>query len=87
MKKIGDLMEQMGFQKDSSEESKRAFIKYLLRVASKNYRPLLDIENVENDEWFELRLQDQKAVDKVMDNSQPVQLSFVFDNETDTKTG
>ncbi|MCX7978345.1 MAG: hypothetical protein N2578_05020 [Bdellovibrionaceae bacterium] len=34
MKRIGEIMEEMGFNKQGSEEAKKAFVKYLLRVSN-----------------------------------------------------
>lgn len=33
MKKIGDIMSEMGFKKDSNEATQKAFLKYLMRTA------------------------------------------------------
>jgi hypothetical protein len=35
MKKVGEIMKDMGFNSESSENTQKAFIKYLLRVANK----------------------------------------------------
>lgn len=85
MKKIGEIMKEMGFQKDSSTETQKAFIKYLIRVANKNRRPVLELESDEPDVWTELKtVGNQAGVNKALDgikSEQPEQLSFQFQDE------
>lgn len=76
MKKIGEIMKEMGFQKDSSEQTQKAFIKYLIRVANKNRQPLLELESDEPDQWSELKtISNQIQVNEAL---APEQLSFDF---------
>lgn len=85
MKKIGDIMKEMGFQKDSSEQTQKAFIKYLIRVANKNCQPLLELESEEPDQWQELKTtSNQHEVDQALSGKKPAppeQLSFQFGEE------
>lgn len=83
MKKIGEIMKEMGFQKDSSTETQKAFIKYLIRVANKNRRPLLELESNEPDQWSELNtINNQENVNKALSEAKPPeQLSFEFVEE------
>lgn len=63
MRRIGDIMADMGFNKDSSEETQKAFIKYLIKVAGKQAQPI-DFQ------------EDSKNKSEVRE---PVQLSFNLD--------
>lgn len=71
MKKIGELMQEMGFNPEGSSETQKAFIKYLLRVAGQKSRPLTELDEVEPDQWQVVKLQPL-----------PEQLSFNFEDET-----
>jgi hypothetical protein len=71
MKKIGDLMREMGFNSQGSTETQVAFIKYLSRVSGQKARPLLELESDEPDQWEVRKLEPL-----------PEQLSFNFDDET-----
>jgi hypothetical protein len=71
MKKIGDLMREMGFNPQGSTETQVAFIKYLSRVSGQKARPLLELEAEEPDQWEVRKLAPL-----------PEQLSFNFDDET-----
>lgn len=58
MKKIGDVMKEMGFNSNAPTDTQKAFIKYLLRVANRNKltpEPFFDPTNPEQDEWQELK--------------------------------
>lgn len=85
MKRIGEIMKEMGFQKDSSEQTQKAFIKYLIRVANKNRQPLLELESDEPDHWSELKtVANQTQVNEALsgkNQSTPEQLSFQFGEE------
>ena len=39
MKRVGDIMKEMGFKEDASAETKKAFIRHLIQVATKNEIP------------------------------------------------
>ncbi len=71
MKKIGELMQDMGFNPEGSVETQKAFVKYLIRVAGQKSRVLTELDEVEPDQWQEVKLQPL-----------PEQLSFAFDDET-----
>ncbi len=71
MKKIGDLMQDMGFNPEGSVETQKAFIKYLIRVAGQKSRALRELDEVEPDQWQEAKLQPLSE-----------QLSFAFEDQT-----
>jgi hypothetical protein len=65
MKKVGEIMREMGFNSSGSDEAKKAFIKYLLRVARHNKHnpePFFETENPDGDEWQELKLHSRGLV-------------------------
>jgi hypothetical protein len=71
MKKIGDLMNEMGFRIQASENSKKAFIKYLGKVSRSRSTELDFLNECEPDEWSARSA-----------HQEPLQLSFNFENET-----
>ena len=64
MKKVGDIMKEMGFNSGSSEATQKSFIKYLLRVANNRKHeaePLFsDPDSESADEWQELKLHSKR---------------------------
>ncbi len=83
MKKVGEIMKDMGFNSESSEETQKAFIKYLLRVANKNKHvpePFFSAESQEQDEWQELKIHSKghKKDEKSAVQQKQEQLSFPF---------
>lgn len=70
MKKIGDIMNELGFNKDASEASKEAFIKHLIKASTKQ-----DIITP-----TEKRIIKENP-DKIIPF--PTQLSFDFENESE----
>lgn len=56
MKKVGDLMKEMGFSANSPIETQKAFIKYLGRVSQKGQAILGELETDEPDKWVEVQL-------------------------------
>lgn len=68
MKKMAELMEELGFRPDGSDEVKKAFIKNLIRQAnaSEFSRPKIEADPVENKEtkdiekWQQISLFDKK---------------------------
>lgn len=71
MKKMGDLMREMGFNPQAPVETQKAFIKYLARIAGQRTIVLTELDDVEPDQWEERKLQPL-----------PEQLSFNFEDET-----
>lgn len=71
MKKIGDLMKEMGFRAQASVESKKAFIKYLGKIARPRSGELDFLNECEPDEWRE-----------VSTHQEPVQLCFDMNEKT-----
>lgn len=83
MKKVGEIMKDMGFNPESSEETQKSFIKYLLRVANKNKHvpePFFSVESQEQDEWQELKTHSKghKKVENNVTQPKQEQLSFPF---------
>lgn len=64
MKKIGEIMEEMGFRKDASDSVKEAFIKHLIKNAT----------GVEIQTPTEKRIEQREAIKKEIG----VQLAFDF---------
>lgn len=62
MKKVGEIMAEMGFKVGASEATQRAFIKYLIRVASKSRpkEPTIIVEAEVDEPWRELNLYRKK---------------------------
>ncbi|MFN8790200.1 MAG: hypothetical protein ACK5Y2_01940 [Bdellovibrionales bacterium] len=86
MKKVGDLLRDMGFQKDSSPETQKAFIRYLIRIANRSHRPLLELDCEGPDQWQELRLSNQAQVNEALKSRQePEQLSFNLSADKEEK--
>lgn len=56
MKKVGDLMKEMGFSTNSPIETQKAFLKYLGRVSQKSQTLKEEIEADEPDQWVEVQL-------------------------------
>ena len=94
MKKIGDVMKEMGFNANASMETQKAFIKYLLRVANRNKltpEPFFDAANPEQDEWQELKThsrgqphgarQQTAVAHKQIETDKQQQLSFDLDGK------
>jgi hypothetical protein len=71
MKKIGDLMKEMGFRSQASDNSKKAFIKYLGKISRQRSTELDFLNECEPDEWTE-----------VSTHQEPVQLSFDMNDKT-----
>ena len=93
MKKVGEIMKDMGFNPEASEGTQKAFIKYLLRVANKNKHvpePFFYDEAEKNEQWQELKTH-SKGHKAVSPNIAPVakavnphkheQLCFPFDEK------
>ncbi len=83
MKKVGEIMKEMGFNADSSEATQKAFIKYLVQVANK-HRPLGSqaTSEDEDDEWVELRLHSKTTDTKpIHEKITSEQLSFNFEKD------
>lgn len=83
MKKVGEIMKEMGFNKESSEETQKSFIKYLLRVANKNKHvpeSFFSAESQEQDEWQELKTHSKgyKKAEPVAVQQKQEQLAFPF---------
>ena len=81
MKKVGEIMREMGFNKESSEDTQKAFIKYLLRVANKNKHvpePAPDLHSNEPDEWQEMKIHSRGHAHPDQKIKQPEQLAFDF---------
>jgi len=86
MKKVGDLLKEMGFQKDSSPETQKAFVRYLIRVANRSHRALLELESEEPEQWQELRLSNQARVNEALTRQkEPEQLSFPLSIDDEEK--
>ncbi len=80
MKKIGTILEELGFNKDASMSSKASFIKYLAKQAYNVnleipdiYKPTSEVGDRSIDALFEKRAQKEEA-HKLED-----QLEFSFD--------
>jgi hypothetical protein len=56
MKKIGDLMKEMGFCATAPVDTQKAFLKYLGRVSQKSQAQLEELEPTEPDQWVEVQL-------------------------------
>lgn len=56
MKKVGDLMKEMGFNPEAPLDTQKAFIKYLGRVSQKGQAIMSEIEADEPDQWVEMQL-------------------------------
>lgn len=69
MKRLGQLMSEMGFNKDASEGAKEAFIKHLIRASE-------GVNVTTPTEKREMAANPQKIVEL----PQPIQLSFEFAN-------
>lgn len=69
MKKIGDIMKEMGFREDASNSVKEAFIKNLIRNAYG-----VDVETPSEKRAKEIK----KLTTKNAAEEQPVQMSFDF---------
>ena len=94
MKKVGDIMKDMGFNPESSEATQKSFIKYLLRVANKGKHipepQFFDPAEENSDEWQELKIHskgpksvsiDKQTNQKPVDAHKQEQLCFDFSNE------
>lgn len=71
MKKVGEIMKDMGFNAESPEGTQKAFIKYLIRVANKNKHipepVFFDEEQKTEESWQELKIH-SKGYKPVLDN-------------------
>jgi hypothetical protein len=71
VKKVGDIMKEMGFNPDSSEATQKSFIKYLIRVANKGKHipepQFFDEGSENNDEWQELKLHSKSPKSVLVD--------------------
>ena len=80
MKKVSEIMKDMGFNPEAPEETQKAFIKYLIRIANKGRHipepAHLDQRSGESEEWQELKLH-SKGIKKSTEKN-PEQLSFPF---------
>lgn len=56
MKKVGDLMKDMGFSSQAPLETQKAFLKYLGRVSQKSQAVLDELEPEQPDQWVEVQL-------------------------------
>lgn len=95
MKRVGEMMKEMGFNPESSEKTQKAFIKYLLRIANKGKpdqgaQPLDEILD-QPEEWAELKthrsappvvLIDKQINQKPVDPHKHEQLCFDFVKES-----
>lgn len=80
MKKVGEIMKEMGFNAESSEATQKAFIKYLLRVANRG-KHVPERTSSEDDEWQELKLHSKNHK-----KPEEKQLSFAFiEKKSDTE--
>lgn len=64
MRKIGDIFQDLGFNKDASDDVKKAFVKHLVRAA--------DRSSVQNSSSISKQVAEKKSVSKLSDT----QLSF-----------
>lgn len=71
MKKIGDLMKEMGFRTQAPDSAKKAFIKYLGKISKQRSTELDFLNEYEPDEWME-----------VSTHQEPVQLSFDLNDKS-----
>lgn len=81
MKRIGKLMEEIGFRNEASEDVKIAFLKNLFRSADPHAAgtsEILELKKLNLEKQFELRFSEEKP----RQNENPVQLSFDFDSKT-----
>ncbi len=98
MKKVGEIMKDMGFNPEASEGTQKAFIKYLLRVANKNKHvpePFFYDEAEKDEQWQELKTHSKGhktsspntcAEQKAVNPHKHEQLSFRFDeNKSDSE--
>lgn len=69
MKKIGDIMKEMGFREDASNSVKEAFIKNLIRSAYG-----VDVETPSEKRTKEIK----KLTGQSTEEAQPKQMSFDF---------
>ena len=84
MKKIGQIMQELGFRPEGSTATKEAFIKHLLRAAEGvNVMTPTEVEVIEKNRHLISRL-DQHSSTKT-GNPVPVQLSFDFLTERSKK--
>ncbi len=84
MKKLGQLMHELGFRADSSQASKEAFLKHLLRVSENvHVMPPTEVELVVQNSAKVSSLQNRK-ISKAA-KPQPEQLSFDFSERKDDK--
>lgn len=74
MKRIGQLMSEMGFNKEASEGAKEAFIKHLIRASE-------GVSVMTPSEKREMR----ENPTKVRELPQPIQLSFELEDRPATK--
>ena len=65
MKKIGDIMTEMGFRKDAPDSVKEAFIKHLIHAAT----------------GVVVKTPSEKREPKKSEDKNPIQLSFNFDQD------
>jgi len=81
MKRIGKLMEEIGFRNEASENVKIAFLKNLFRTANPlgaGNSEILELKKITLEKQFEPLISEEKS----QTNEIPVQLSFDFDSKT-----
>ena len=84
MKKLGQIMNELGFRADASQASKEAFLKHLLRVSEGvHVMPPTEVELVarQGSKVATLATKQKRA----MEDSPPEQLSFDFSLNRDDK--
>lgn len=79
MRKVGDIMKEMGFSKESSTSTQEAFIRHLIKAAYG-----LDVRSPSQDlkliDTSELKKSAEKNLEHQGHNGEPTQLSFDFDD-------
>ncbi|MBX3041176.1 MAG: hypothetical protein KF789_10775 [Bdellovibrionaceae bacterium] len=84
MKKLGQIMNELGFRADASQASKEAFIKHLLRVSEGvHVMPPTEVELVAQQGSKVATL--PTAQKRKLEDPQPIQLSFDFSSQKDDK--
>lgn len=78
MKKIGDIMEEMGFRNDASDSVKEAFLKHLIKSATG-----VTVETPSERRWkksthSKSAKKKNPTASKQKENSEPKQLAFDF---------
>lgn len=73
MKKIGDIMKEMGFREDASNSVKEAFIKNLIKSAYG-----VDVETPSEKRTKEIKKLTGQETQAVAVEGQPAQMSFDF---------